>query len=164
MVSTGCIVYAIIFGFQRLVTAVNHNSRHTYGTERLIFRMVRMLKQKVLAGAEGHSHDREIASREAHHSENSIAKQLVFMLVWALVGLFMPRASVYGGMAPFGVSFAAAVPGAGALWCTYLQWRVSAARRAVVPLRYAAALAAVAGIKWSLSGIKSAARHPCSHR
>ncbi|NLN81795.1 MAG: SpoIIE family protein phosphatase [Clostridiales bacterium] len=120
-----------------------------------------MLKQKVLAGAEGHSHDREIASREAHHSENSIAKQLVFMLVWALVGLFMPRASVYGGMAPFGVSFAAAVPGAGAaLVYIFTMAGYLLPGGAVVPLRYAAALAAVAGIKWSLSGIKSAARHP----
>ena len=103
-----------------------------------------MLKQKVLAGAEGHSHDREIASREAHHSENSIAKQLVFMLVWALVGLFMPRASVYGGMAPFGVSFAAAVPGAGAA-LVYIFTMGFCCRRAVVPLRFAAALDAVAG-------------------
>ena len=127
--------------------------------------MVRMLKQKVLAGAEGHSHDREIASREAHHSENSIAKQLVFMLVWALVGLFMPRASVYGGMAPFGVSFAAAVPGAGAaLVYIFTMAGYLLPGGAVVPLRYAAALAAVAGIKWSLSGIKSPPDIPCSHR
>ena len=36
------------------------------------------------------------------------------MALWALVGLVVSRASIYGGMAPFGVGVAAAMNGPGA--------------------------------------------------
>jgi stage II sporulation protein E len=122
--------------------------------------MVRTLKQKVLAGAgDGQAQSKEVIAQK--QQENSISKQLALLLIFAISGLFMPRAAVYGGMTPFGVSFAAAVPGAGAA-LVYIASLVGylLPGGAAVPLRYIAALAAVAGIKWSLSGIKSAAKHP----
>ena len=121
-----------------------------------------MLKQKVLAnGANGQTVN-ESASLDASKSgEESIGKQLLLLIVWMLLGLIMPRASVYGGMAPFGVSFAAAIPGAGALG-VYITSIVGymLPGSAVSPLRYIAALVAVAGIKWALNGVKSASSHP----
>ena len=121
--------------------------------------MVRMLKQKILAAAaDGQPQSKRIAE---NRQEGSISKQLALHLIFAILGLLMPRAAVYGGLAPFGVSFAAAVPGAGAA-LAYTAGLIGylLPGGAAVPLRYAAALAAVAGIKWSLSGIKQAARHP----
>ncbi len=121
-----------------------------------------MLKQKVLAGAgNGQAQEKELVNRSEQQNEGSISKQLVLLLAWALIGLIMPRASVYGGLTPFGVSFAAAIPGTGAA-LVYILTLVGylLPGGAAVPLWYIAALAAVAGIKWSLSGIKSIARHP----
>lgn len=130
-----------------------------------------MLKRKALAGVgSGQTSGKNIPlssspgnfAKEAEHSEDgSMAKQLALVMLWFLLGLIMPRASVYGGLAPFGVSFAAAVPGAGAVGA-YIASLIGylLPGGVVTPLRYIAALVAVAGIKWSLSGIKAAARHP----
>ena len=120
------------------------------------------MKQKVLAGAgNGQAPERGLPSKQEQAGESNISKQLALLIVWALLGLIMPRASVYGGMTPFGVSFGAAVPGAGAA-IVYIAALAGylLPNGAAVPLRYIAALAAVAGIKWSLSGIKAAAKHP----
>lgn len=133
--------------------------------------MVRMLKQKALAGVgSGQASGKNVTLRSSpgslaketeHSEEGGITKQLALVVLWFLLGLIMPRASVYGGLAPFGVSFAAAVPGAGAV-AAYIASLVGYLLPGgiVSPLRYIAALVAVAGIKWSLSGIKAAARHP----
>ncbi|MDD4414216.1 MAG: SpoIIE family protein phosphatase [Oscillospiraceae bacterium] len=120
------------------------------------------MKQKALAGAgSGHAPEKELSSQIRQAGESSISKQLALLIIWALFGLVMPRASVYAGMKPFGISFAAAVPGAGATLvyiATLAGYILSGG--AVSPLRYIAALLAVAGIKWSLSGIKLIANHP----
>lgn len=124
--------------------------------------MVRTLKQKALAGAtNGQAQLRQLSTQSVREGDNSISRQLVLTVLWAVMGLIMPQASVYGNLAPFGISFAAAIPGAGAL-LTYVAAMAGylLPGGAAVPLRYMAALTAVAGIKWSLSGIKSANRHP----
>ncbi len=121
--------------------------------------MVRTLKQKLLAGAgEGQASSRGIVEKQ---QGNSVSKQLALTLIYGIIGLIMPRAAVYGGLTPFGVSFASAIPGGGAAF-VYIASLAGylLPGGASVPLRYVAALCAVAGIKWSLSGIKSAAKHP----
>ncbi len=71
-------------------------------------------------------------------------------LLWCLVGFFVPRAALYGQMAPFGISLAAAVdkpalPVLLSLAVGYLLGDV------YLPMRYIAALAAVGGIRWVLA-------------
>ncbi|MBO5797402.1 MAG: hypothetical protein J6R77_03530, partial [Clostridia bacterium] len=46
-------------------------------------------------------------------------RQVVAVLIWAVMGLLAPRVTVYGGLSPFGVGLAAAVSGPGALF-TYI--------------------------------------------
>ena len=127
--------------------------------------MVRTLKQKALAAAQdGQAGVRAEsgAGRRARSSEwEGASRQLALVILWLLLGLVMPRAGVYGGLHPFGVSFAAAVPGAGAL-AAYIGGVVGylLPGGTAAPIRYIAALVAVAGIKWSLSGIPSVSRHP----
>lgn len=128
---------------------------------RVLNGMVRMLKQKALAGAGDVQATGTEISTNTNTEQNSIVKQLAVMLLWALLGLVMPRAGVYGGMAPFGVSFAACVSGPGAVMA-YVTSAIGYLMPGVThaPLRYIAALAAVIGIKWSLGGIKPVVRHP----
>ncbi len=71
------------------------------------------------------------------------------------VGLLLPQATVYGGFMPFGVGLAAAVSG-GATLPIFIATLVGYAFQGVsVALRYIAALIAVAGIRWSVSGFKA---------
>lgn len=125
-----------------------------------------MLKQKAYAGAGDGQARRTVRERNPGGAGNGAAldnasRQLALVVVWLLLGLIMPRAGVYGGLAPFGVSFAAAVPGAGAM-AAYIGAVVGylLPGGTAAPIRYIAALVAVAGIKWSLSGIRSVSRHP----
>ncbi len=71
-------------------------------------------------------------------------------MVWCLVGLLVPRAALYGQMAPFGVSVAAAVdkPVLPVLLSLTVGYLMSGTP---VPMRYVAALAAVGGIRWVLA-------------
>ncbi len=122
------------------------------------------MKQKAMAMAqEGQARARGIAGERRTRSAewDGASRQLALVVLWLLLGLVMPRANVYGGMSPFGVSFAAAVPGAGAL-AAYIGGIVGylLPGGAGAPIQYIAALIAVAGIKWSLSGIPSISRHP----
>ena len=126
--------------------------------------MVRMLKEKALAAQGGQARvggGVESGRRERASEWEGASRGLALIVLWLLLGLVMPRAEVYGGLTPFGVSFAAAVPGAGAL-AAYIGGVVGylLPGGAAVPIRYIAALIAVAGIKWSLSGLPSVARHP----
>ncbi len=125
-----------------------------------------MLKQKAYAGAGDGQARGTVRERNPGGAGNGTAldnasRQLALVVVWLLLGLIMPRAGVYGGLAPFGVSFAAAVPGAGAM-AAYIGAVVGylLPGGTAAPMRYIAALVAVAGIKWSLSGIRSVSRHP----
>ena len=126
--------------------------------------MVRMLKEKALAAQGGQARvggGVESGRRERASEWEGASRGLALIVLWLLLGLVMPRAEVYGGLTPFGVSFAAAVPGAGAL-AAYIGGVVGylLPGGAAVPIRYIAALIAVAVIKWSLSALPSVARHP----
>ncbi len=79
---------------------------------------------------------------------------LLELFLGVAFGLLLPRASVYGGFMPFGVGFAAATGGAGTVLfftATLFGYILQGAGTA---LRYTAALVAVAGIRWSVSGFK----------
>lgn len=88
----------------------------------------------------------------------------VHVAVYALLcaaGLLIPRATVYGGLAPFGVSLAACVDGPAAI-AVYLATAVGyfLPSEVVMPLRYVAALIAVAGFRWAFSGAKKVTESP----
>ncbi|HIW74460.1 MAG TPA: SpoIIE family protein phosphatase [Firmicutes bacterium] len=123
------------------------------------------MKQKAMAMAQdgqARVRGRGTGERRLRASEwDGASRQLAMVVVWLLLGLVTPRAGIYGGLYPFGVSFASAVPGAGAL-AAYIGGVVGylLPGGAAAPIRYIAALIAVAGIKWSLSGIPAISRHP----
>ncbi len=71
------------------------------------------------------------------------------------IGFLLPQATVYGGFMPFGVGLAAAVSGGAAL-PIFIATLIGYAFQGVsVAMRYIAALVAVAGIRWSVSGFKA---------
>ena len=78
-----------------------------------------------------------------------------------LAGLVSSRGLVFGKYAPFGVALAAAAP-RGGMWAgalgAFLGYLFPSP--VYVPVRYAAALVAVAAIRWSLSELKSINTHP----
>lgn len=84
--------------------------------------------------------------------------QLTYMAVGVALGFLLPRATVYGGLAPFGIGLAAAAGGPG----TVLIYLATLAGYLVQgmsdSLRYLAALITVAGIRWSVSGFTSITR------
>ena len=94
-------------------------------------------------------------------AQYNAGKQVALAALWFILGLIMPHAVVYGGMAPFGISFAAAVPGAGALGA-YVAVMIGyfLPGGAALPIKYIASLIAVMGIKWSFSGTKFIRSHP----
>ena len=67
--------------------------------------VVRTLKQKAFAGA-SRAGSGEHTRRER---EQGLSRQVGMTALWALVGLLVSRASIYGGMSPFGVGVAAAM-------------------------------------------------------
>lgn len=74
-------------------------------------------------------------------------------LFWCLVGVLIPRATLYGELSPFGISLAAAFSGGvfpmtGAVGVGYLL-----AEGALYPLRYIGAVAAVGGVRWVLTAV-----------
>ncbi len=73
-------------------------------------------------------------------------------LVWCLIGVLAPRATLYGQLAPFGVSFSAAAdkPVLPVLLSLAVGYLLSGTP---LPLRYIAALAAVGGLRWVLSAV-----------
>lgn len=78
-----------------------------------------------------------------------------------LMGMLCSRGLMFGKYAPFGVAVAAAVPRVG-LWAgslgAFLGYLIPSP--VYVPVRYAAALVAVAAIRWSLSELRSVNTHP----
>lgn len=108
---------------------------------------VRTLKEKAMV-AQGY------ANRQ---SMDSAARQVAVALFWAIMGLLAPRVSVYGGLSPFGVGLAAAAGGGGAM-LTYAAVAVGylLGGDTLFLLRYLAAVAIAAGVRWSFSGLKGA--------
>ncbi len=86
--------------------------------------------------------------------EGSILSTL-WLLLGVGVGFLLPQATVYGGFLPFGVSFAAAVSGGGTIPIFMAVLVGYACQGVSVALRYLAALVAVVGIRWSVSGFKT---------
>ena len=78
-----------------------------------------------------------------------------------LTGLLCARGLVFGRYAPFGVAVAAAAP-RGGLWAAVLGAFLGYLfpSPVYVPIRYAAALIAVAAIRWSLSELRGVNTHP----
>lgn len=115
--------------------------------------VVRTLKQKNNSGT-------AVMPRHAS-GEESLMRQVLLMALWGIVGVIVPRATVYGSLAPFGVGAAAAVSGPGSV-LVYLATGMGylLPEGAASPLRYLAAVAAVAGIRWSLNGLKKVTKSP----
>lgn len=89
------------------------------------------------------------------------AKKLLLAAGSFLAGLIGSRGLMFGKYAPFGVAVAASVP-RGGLWAgalgAFLGYLIPSP--VYVPVRYAAALVAVAAIRWSLSELKAVNSHP----
>ncbi len=81
-------------------------------------------------------------------------------LLWCLLGLLVPRATLYGEMAPFGIGLAAAtdtgtLPVLLSLGVGYLL-----AQPVLLPLRYIATVAMVGGLRWVLGALPGIHRRP----
>ena len=73
-------------------------------------------------------------------------------LLWCVLGLLVPRATLYGELAPFGIGLAAAqVGGLPALLCLAVGYLL--AQPVLLPLRYVATVGMVGGIRWVLSAL-----------
>lgn len=93
-------------------------------------------------------------TEEKREQKGALSRQIALAALWAGVGFIVPGAVVYGGMAPFGVGVAAAAGGVGhTLICLLTAVGYLAARGVVFPLRYIAAVLAVAGIRWVVAGL-----------
>ena len=92
---------------------------------------------------------------------SSYARKIVVTAVSFLVGMLCSRGLVFGKYSPFGVAVAASVP-KGGLWGAVLGAFIGylIPSPVYVPARYAAALVAVAAIRWSLSELKNVNTHP----
>lgn len=80
------------------------------------------------------------------------------MLLGAGLGFLLPWATVYGETAPFGVALAAAASGPSAVTVFLSAASGYLLQGASLSLRYVAALVAVVGIRWSVSGFPMLAR------
>ncbi len=80
-------------------------------------------------------------------------------LLWCVMGLLVPRAALYGEMAPFGIGLAAAVGGnlpvLLSLGVGYLL-----AAPVFLPLRYIAAVAVVGGSRWVVAAMPELEERP----
>ncbi len=93
--------------------------------------------------------------------EKNASRRLAFAIGWAGLGFLLPGGVIYGGLSPFGVGLAAAATPPGSI-LLYLLTGVGylAAQGVVFPLRYLAALLAIGGIRWVVSGIGGLTRSP----
>lgn len=96
--------------------------------------------------------------REAFSSP--YARKAIIQVASFLGGLLCSRGLVFGKFAPFGVAVAASVPREG-LWAAALGafFGYLLPSPAYLPIRYEAALLAVAAIRWSLSELKAVNSH-----
>lgn len=74
-------------------------------------------------------------------------------LLWCLIGLLIPRAALYGQLAPFGVSLAAAMHKPAAPVILSLAVGYLLAGDVLYPIRYIAAVAVVGGLRWVLAAV-----------
>ena len=81
-------------------------------------------------------------------------RQIVYMVGGVVLGFLLPHATVYGGLAPFGIGLAASVVGPGAILIGLSTMAGYLVQGMPDVLRYIAALVTVAGIRWSVGGFK----------
>ena len=86
------------------------------------------------------------------------AGQASRVLLFCLLGVLVPRAVLYGQMAPFGVSLAAAVGTAPATIAAALGYLL--AGDVLSPLRYVTAVAMAGAGRWVLAAVPRLHRHP----
>ena len=71
-------------------------------------------------------------------------------LLWCVLGLLVPRATLFGELAPFGIGLAACSAAANLPMMLCLGVGYLLARPVLEPLRYMAAVAMVGGVRWVL--------------
>ncbi len=88
------------------------------------------------------------------------ARSVSVILLWCLLGLLLPRAALYGEMAPFGIGLAAAI-GAGRLpVMAALMGGYLLAEPVTMPLRYVVTVAVVGGARWVVAALPELERRP----
>jgi len=92
--------------------------------------------------------------------EQPLYMNLLIYAALTLVAVLIPRATVYGGLAPFGVAIAACA-GGGASFAVYAAAIVGyfMSAQALMPLRYVTAIAVVAGVRWVFGGVTKVTDH-----
>lgn len=90
--------------------------------------------------------------------DDGVRRTLLTMALGALLGFLLPWATVYGEAAPFGVGLAAAAYGPSAVPIFLAAVAGYVMQGMAVSLRYVAALVAVVGIRWTISGFPSITR------
>ena len=93
-------------------------------------------------------------------TEEGILAQSGWTLLWALFGLFFPRATAYGVLAPFGIGLVGAVTSGGSA-LVGLTAGIGYLLLADVsfPLRYVGTIALIGGIRWAFSAFPKLVRH-----
>ncbi len=94
-------------------------------------------------------------------ADGQVYKRLVLYGALIVLGLLVPRVTVYGGLSPFGVSIVACTGGLGVMptaLATVVGYLLSP--QAIMPLRYVAAVVSVGGFCWAFSGVKRVTEHP----
>lgn len=81
-------------------------------------------------------------------------------LLWCVIGLLAPRATLLGALSPFGIGLAACSAAANlpTLLCIAVGYLLAAPT--LLPLRYVAAVALVAGGRWVLDAFPDGGRQP----
>lgn len=104
---------------------------------------------------------RQAFERAGEYLHSIYARKAIIAIAGFLSGLLCSRGLVFGKYAPFGVAAVAAAPGGGmwaAVFGAFFGYLLPSP--VYVSVRYAAALVAVAAIRWSLSELKSVNTHP----
>lgn len=98
-------------------------------------------------------------ARPAAAAERTSGPSVAVLLLWCVLGLLVPRATLYGELAPFGIGLAAAVGGRLPVLMS-LGTGYWLAGAVLHPLRYIAAVAVVGGARWVLAAMPEANKHP----
>ncbi len=112
-----------------------------------------MLKEKALAGMS------QTIPEVKEEREQKGAVKILGILSFILLGLIVPQGTMYGSLAPFGVSLAASVSGIGSVLiylATITGYLLSDS--ASLPLRYMAAVAVAGATRWVFSVLPSVSR------
>lgn len=105
---------------------------------------------------------KEVSTNErSAYTGAETGRQLLTGAVWVLLGVLLPRATVYGGLNPFGIGLAAAASGPMAvLICSGVMVGYFLPGGSVMAMRYLIAAATAAGVNWSLGSFRSLREKP----